>query len=443
MKETLAALNIKHITTSFYSPQANGAAEKAHLTLMNVLSKKIQGNPEIWDLYLGQACAAINFSVHESSKFSPFFLLYNRYPVLPVDSILSPRQKYNGEDVHRLALEKQHEAFMLVHKHLREAKKKSARRFNEEADNEPFQVGDPVYLKNHTRKSKLDGFAAAFYRIVEQKSPHTFLCRNQLDGTIVESHARHMRHARIDRWKITKQDRNRKLRKARYVVSPPFTDTEPQEKEKPLDRLVKMKTSFACHRGLFEFNVMPFGLSNAPAVFQELMSIVLHGLGHFAVAYLDDILVFSESMEEHLQHLETIFSRLRQHELRLKLKKCSFLNVETQYLGFIIHRNGIRPDPKKVEAIRSLPVPTCVREVRSFIGMSSYYRRFIPNFSEIAEPIIALTKKHAHYKWTHVHQKAFDYLKESLSGFLYWLTLIQTNPTPYTQMLVGPALALA
>ena len=240
MKETLAALNIKHITTSFYSPQANGAAEKAHLTLMNVLSKKIQGNPEIWDLYLGQACAAINFSVHESSKFSPFFLLYNRDPILPVDSILSPRQKYNGEDVHRLALEKQHEAFMLVHKHLREAKKKSARRFNEEADNEPFQVGDPVYLKNHTRKSKLDGFAAAFYRIVEQKSPHTFLCRNQLDGTMVESHARHMRHARIDGWKITKQDRNRKLRKARYVVSPPSTDTEPQEKEKPLDRLVKM-----------------------------------------------------------------------------------------------------------------------------------------------------------------------------------------------------------
>ena len=239
MKETLAALNIKHITTRFYSPQANGAAEKAHLTLMNVLSKKIQGNPEIWDLYLGQACAAINFSVHESSKFSPFFLLYNRDPILPVDSILSPRQKYNGEDVHRLALEKQHEAFMLVHKHLREAKKKSARRFNEEADNEPFQVGDPVYLKNHTRKSKLDGFAAAFYRIVEQKSPHTFLCRNQLDGTIVESHARHMRHARIDGWKITKQDRNRKLRKARYVVSPPSTDTEPQEKEKPLDRLVE------------------------------------------------------------------------------------------------------------------------------------------------------------------------------------------------------------
>ena len=129
---------------------------------------------------------------------------------------------------------------------------------------------------------------------------------------------------------------------------------------------------------------MPFGLSNAPAVFQELMSVVLLGLGDFAIAYLDDILVFSPTLEDHLQHLDTIFDRLRKHDLKLKLKKCNFLESETNYLGFIIGKDGIKPDPKKVEAIRSLPIPTFVREVRSFIGMSSYYRRFIPNFSEIA-----------------------------------------------------------
>ncbi len=91
------------------------------------------------------------------------------------------------------------------------------------------------------------------------------------------------------------------------------------------------------------------------------------------------------------------------------------MQAETNYLGFIINESGIKPDQKKVEAIRSLPIPTCVREVRSFIGMCSYYRRFIPNFSKIAEPIIALTKKYAHYKWTPEHQKVFEYLKESLS----------------------------
>ena len=182
-----------------------------------------------------------------------------------------------------------------------------------------------------------------------------------------------------------------------------------------MDDLDKEKTAFACHRGLFEFNVMPFGLSNAPAVFQELMSVVLNGCHAFAIAYLDDILIFSPSFEEHLAHLNTIFERLRQYSLKLKLKKCSFLRNETNYLGFVIDKDGIKPDQKKVEAIRGLPAPTCVKEVRSFVGMCSYYRRFIPNFSQIAEPIIDLTKKYAHFKWTDNHQKAFDFIKESLT----------------------------
>lgn len=178
----------------------------------------------------------------------------------------------------------------------------------------------------------------------------------------------------------------------------------------------KEKTAFACHKGLFEFNVMPFGLSNAPAVFQELMSVVLQGCEDFSTAYLDDIMIFSPTLEEHLEHICIIFAKLREHNLKLKLKKCSFLQSETNYLGFVISEEGIKPDVKKIEAIRSLPVPTCVREVRSFIGMCSYYRRFIPNFSQIAESIIALTRKYAHFKWSDVHQKAFEYLKESLTA---------------------------
>ena len=183
-----------------------------------------------------------------------------------------------------------------------------------------------------------------------------------------------------------------------------------------MDEKDKEKTAFTCHKGLFEFNVMPFGLSNAPAVFQELMSVVLQGCNDFATAYLDDIMVFSSTLEEHLEHLSIIFGKLRQHNLKLKLKKCSFLQLETNYLGFVISEEGIKPDEKKVEAIKSLPVPTCVREVRSFIGMCSYYRRFIPNFSQIAEPIIALTRKYAHFKWSDTHQRAFEYLKDSLTA---------------------------
>ena len=107
----------------------------------------------------------------------------------------------------------------------------------------------------------------------------------------------------------------------------------------------KEKTAFACHRGLFQFNVMPFGLSNAPAVFQELMNIVLQGCEDFAMAYLDDVLIFSRTPEEHLQHIQYIFERIRKHGLKLKLKKCAFFQEETEYLGFVICKDGVQPDP--------------------------------------------------------------------------------------------------
>ncbi len=178
----------------------------------------------------------------------------------------------------------------------------------------------------------------------------------------------------------------------------------------------KAKTAFACHRGLFEFNVMCFGLANAPGVFQQLMTKVLTGLGHFAIAYIDDILIFSSTLSEHLSHIQTVFNRLRQHNLKLKLKKCQFMKEETNYLGFIINQHGIKPDLEKVRAIRSLPPPTSVREVRSFIGLCNYYRRFIPNFSKIAEPVVTLTKKYAKFKWDESCDQAFQFLKAQLTA---------------------------
>ena len=133
------------------------------------------------------------------------------------------------------------------------------------------------------------------------------------------------------------------------------------------------------------------------------------------MVYLDDVLIFSKNPEEHLKHIKTIFEKIRQHGLKLKLKKCAFFKEETEYLGFVISKDGVKPDPKKVEAIRDLPEPKSVREIRGFKGMCSYYRRFVPNFSKIAEPLIDLTKKYARFKWTSECQTAFDFLKESLT----------------------------
>ena len=182
-----------------------------------------------------------------------------------------------------------------------------------------------------------------------------------------------------------------------------------------LESSSKEKTAFTCHRGLFQFNVMPFGISTAPALFQELANIVLQGCESYATAYLDDIIIFSKTADEHCEHIQDVFNRLRNHGLKLKLKKCKFFQQETDYLGFVINREGVKPDPKKVEAIRNMPAPTTVRQVRGFMGIGSYYRRFLPNFSKIAEPLIYLTRKHARFKWTKECQKAFDFLKDSLT----------------------------
>lgn len=177
----------------------------------------------------------------------------------------------------------------------------------------------------------------------------------------------------------------------------------------------KEKTAFTCQRGLFEFNVMPLGLRTAPQVFQELMVIVLEGLEHFSMAYLDDVLIHSETLESHYEHIQNVFDRLKEHGLKLKLKKCSFLKETTSYLGFTISPDGVSPYSSKISSIRSLPTPSTVREVRSFHGMCSYYRRFIPRFSEIAIALINLTKKYAKLKWTDESQQTFDHLKQNLT----------------------------
>ena len=179
----------------------------------------------------------------------------------------------------------------------------------------------------------------------------------------------------------------------------------------------KPKTAFATHSGLYEFRRMPFGLANAPSTFQRLMHAVLRGLQYqICLVYLDDIIVYSRSFADHINHLNDVFSRLRSANVKLKPSKCSFARSSVEYLGHVVSRDGIRPDPSKIAAVATFPVPRCVRDVRSFLGLANYYRRFIHNFASIASPLHMLTHKNVRFHWDDSSDKAFHTLKSCLTS---------------------------
>jgi hypothetical protein len=178
----------------------------------------------------------------------------------------------------------------------------------------------------------------------------------------------------------------------------------------------KEKTAFNTPFGLYQFNIMPFGLCNAPGTFQRLMNHVLQDfLGKFVAIYLDDIIIYSQSFEQHIDHVKQVFQALREAHLKIKLKKCYFAMPNISFLGHIVGREGLRPDPAKVQKIRDFPRPHNQKTLRGALGLFGYYRKFIKDFSKIANPMNKLLKKNTPFEWTDKQQTAFDYLKERLT----------------------------
>ena len=185
----------------------------------------------------------------------------------------------------------------------------------------------------------------------------------------------------------------------------------------PIAEQDKEKTAFRTSSGqLFEFNQVPFGLCNAPATFSRLMDRVLAGL-HWETClfYLDDIIVFSSTWEDHLARLREVFERLRHAKLKLGPAKCTFAAKEVSYLGHRVTEEGLLPDPTLLAAIRDIPPPKTATEVRSFLGLAGYYRRYVKGFAAIAAPLHALTRKDALFHWSEDCQAAFDQLKVRLT----------------------------
>ena len=182
-----------------------------------------------------------------------------------------------------------------------------------------------------------------------------------------------------------------------------------------LGKSSRAKTAFVTPFGKYEFLMVPFGLAQAPAYFQLLMNKVLEGL-KFAMTYLDDIIIFSENESQHLKHLETVFSHLGEAGLKMKRSKCDFFKSEIHYLGHLISPEGISPLPNKLDCIKHMPAPKNAKEIKQFLGLTGYYRKFVPRFADISRPLTTLTKKDKKFEWTPACQKSFDLLKETLCG---------------------------
>ncbi|KFY82311.1 hypothetical protein V498_08625, partial [Pseudogymnoascus sp. VKM F-4517 (FW-2822)] len=172
------------------------------------------------------------------------------------------------------------------------------------------------------------------------------------------------------------------------------------------------KTAFRTRYGLFEYQVMPFGLTNAPASMQRLMNDALHEyLDIFTIVYLDDILVYSASKDEHVQHVKCVLKKLKEYNLLLKLEKCEFHKNQVEFLGYIIGTHSIKMDQAKVKAVLEWPTPTTVKEVQAFLGFANFYRRFIAGYSKVAQPLTELTRKDLAFEWTAKAEAAFQELK--------------------------------
>jgi hypothetical protein len=179
----------------------------------------------------------------------------------------------------------------------------------------------------------------------------------------------------------------------------------------------EFKTAFKTHHGHWEFKVMPFGLTNAPATFQSAMNVIFANLLRKGVLiFMDDILVYTKTLPQHKELLQQVFQLLADHQFFIKRSKCSFAQLKLEYLGHVISAEGVATDPAKIAAIKKWPTPSSVKQVRAFLGLAGYYRKFIAQYGTISRPLTELLKKGVHFSWTSTTDQAFQALKVALTN---------------------------
>jgi len=290
-----------------------------------------------------------------------------------------------------------------------------------------FPIKDQIYIREQTDKLEKEDTierTSSAYRaplvLVKKKNGDIRMCVDYSmlnDNTVRDLHPL----PNID-------DLFTSLKRARYYTTLDLAAGYWQIVVKPSDR---HKLAFHTPHGQFTWKRMPFGLTNAPAFFQRLMNETLseHIASGFVMVYLDDIIIFSDTFEQHLQHVLWVLETLNKANLQAKWSKCKFFQQEVNYLGFIINNGTIRTDPATIAPITECHAPRNVLQLQKFLGKCNYFRKFIPKFSDIAEPLYKLTRKDANFVWTQQCQAAFVNLKEALTSRNQVLTIADVRPS--------------
>ncbi|KAK1611876.1 hypothetical protein QYE76_035549 [Lolium multiflorum] len=430
-RKTLAKYGINHRIASAYHPQTSGQVELSNREIKSILGKTVNKTRKNWASKLKDALWAYRTAYKNPMGMSPYKMVYGKACHLPLElehkaywavRELNKDPKLAG-DKRLLQLSSLDEWRSEAYENAKLFKEKVKKWHDRRIIKREFNIGDKVLLY----RSRLRFFAGKLLSkwegpyVVEEvpsaspwRSPVLFVDKKDGANRLCTDYRKLNDVTIKNKYPLPKiEDLFDQLTGSRVFSKIDLRTGYHQLKIRATDI---PKTAFTTRYGLYEYNVMSFGLTNAPAYFMNLMNkIFMNFLDKFVVVFIDDILVYSKSEEEHEQHLEIVLETLRQHKLYAKFSKCEFWLEEVGFLGHILSAGGIAVDPAKIKTVMEWQAPTTQTEVRAFLGLAGYYRRFVEGFSSIARPMTQLLKKDRKFEWTDKCEESFQQLKSRLT----------------------------
>ncbi|KAK1648950.1 hypothetical protein QYE76_066755 [Lolium multiflorum] len=418
-KTLMAKFNVKLLFSSSSHPQTDGQTEVVNRSLSTLLRVLVKKNLKAWEDCIPHAEFAYNRAKHSTTMRSPFMVVYGFEPPTAIDLLPLPLHEQVNMDIDKRAqyMKKLHEdtRATIEQQPRGDGPFKVLKRINDNAyvidiPTSKYLVSNTFNVSDlspyHGDEENIDLSPCAVPVILVPKPDETqrmcMDCRPINAITVRYRHPIPRLDDMLDELSGATIFSKIDLRSGYHQIRMAIGD--------------EWKTAFKTKLGLYEWLVMPFGLSNAPSTFMRLMNHILRPLiGKSVVVYFDDILIYSKNLEDHVQHVREVLCILRHEKLFANLPKCHFAQNKLVFLGFVVSANGIEVDSSKVEAIHNWPTPTNVGQVRSFHGLAGFYRRFVKDFSTIACPLNELTKKNVPFVWGKAQQKAFDELKKRLT----------------------------